>query len=408
MQACRDRLRDARNHEKVAHAGLILARYLSVPAGDTELPREKHDLFRAARRANANSLDLYRQAFQQRERWLESLKARSRETSTSQGGPRGPLVEVFSLITPPDQRLIVGLGSDSPLETGLTLHRTYGTPILPGSGLKGLAAHYCDQVVGEHDPRFKRSRGDGVGDRAGKVAPAPGPYEVLFGAGDSAGFITFHDAWIAIESLSKCDEGLLDDIMTPHHGDYYGGKQYSGGPMRGQLVPPTDFDGPVPVQFLSIRGAFHFVLTCDDADATGRRYLEFARDLLIAALRDWGIGGKTSSGYGRLVSTAPKTGDQSPHAASAPAAKRAQNTPCKVLIVATRAKGGFDVQESGRRPGTLTLGTPPPGTSTNLGDEVDVVIHNDEPKCPQYRWPDLKASQPKSGPPKKPPKDFRR
>ena len=46
------------------------------------------------------------------------------------------------------------------------------------------------------------------------------------------GFITFHDAWISPEALSKTDEGLLEDVMTPHHGDYYGGKVYTGGTQR--------------------------------------------------------------------------------------------------------------------------------------------------------------------------------
>jgi hypothetical protein len=60
-----------------------------------------------------------------------------------------------------------------------------------------------------------------------------------------------------------------------------------------------------------------------------------------------------------------------------------------VKIVATRPKGGFEVQdiEPGRKPGTLTLGTPPPGTDTNLGSVVDVLVHVDDERKPQYKWP---------------------
>ncbi len=36
-------------------------------------------------------------------------------------------------------RLVVGLGHNTVLETGLTLHHTWGLPMLPGSALKGLA-----------------------------------------------------------------------------------------------------------------------------------------------------------------------------------------------------------------------------------------------------------------------------
>jgi CRISPR-associated protein Cmr6 len=53
-------------------------------------------------------------------------------------------------------RLIVGLGGDNVLETGLTLHHTYGVPLIPGNALKGLAAHYCDQVWGQADAEFRK------------------------------------------------------------------------------------------------------------------------------------------------------------------------------------------------------------------------------------------------------------
>jgi hypothetical protein len=63
----------------------------------------------------------------------------------------------------------------------------------------------------------------------------------------------------------------------------------------------------------------------------------------------------------------------------------------KVKLVAPRPKGGFDVQdiEPGRNPGTLTLGTPPPGIDTNPLAVVNVLVHVDEPKRPQYKWPQL-------------------
>ena len=46
-------------------------------------------------------------------------------------------------------RMIVGLGSESVLETSITLHRTYGVPYIPGSGLKGLAANYAHKFLGD-------------------------------------------------------------------------------------------------------------------------------------------------------------------------------------------------------------------------------------------------------------------
>jgi len=215
------------------------------------------------------------------------------------------LGESRKLETPSHQRLVIGMGNASPLDVGLTLHPLYGVPIIPGSAQKGLAAHYCDAVLGPDQPEWKR---DGH------------HYAALFGKHDDAGYVQFHDAWIDPESLTRDDEGLLRDVMTPHHQSYISGKRYSlkdeakSDPARakldGQRIPPTDFDSPVPIPFLSVRGTFHFWLTCDDISSNGRKLLAFAEDLLTAALSEWGIGGKTSSGYGRLVPVGNKDANQ--------------------------------------------------------------------------------------------------
>lgn len=39
----------------------------------------------------------------------------------------------------PDWRFVIGLGNKGALEIGLTFHRVYGFPIIPGTALKGLA-----------------------------------------------------------------------------------------------------------------------------------------------------------------------------------------------------------------------------------------------------------------------------
>ena len=55
-------------------------------------------------------------------------------------------------------RLIVGLGSENVLETGIRLHHTYGLPIIPGSAFKGLAAHYCHEAWGPTNDKVSQSR----------------------------------------------------------------------------------------------------------------------------------------------------------------------------------------------------------------------------------------------------------
>lgn len=271
--------------------------------------------------------------------------------------------------------MIVGLGSENVLETGIRLHHTYGMPIIPGSALKGLAAHYCDQVWGERNnpnpsDEAIQFRGPRKEDQKNNCeAELQGEYhKLLFGATDDSGCMTFHDAWYIPASSSN---PLVLDVMTPHH---------SGWNNVESLEPPTDFDSPIPVPFLSVTGTFRVALSWHGPTSDkAKNWTELARSLLCDALKNWGIGGKTTSGYGRLTLPPPPP----------PPKKRNSNDKARVKIIAPRPKGGFDVHdvEPGCVPGTLTVGTPPPGTDTNPGAVVDVLVHIDEPKRPQYKWP---------------------
>ncbi len=264
-QACRNQVLGWVEDSRGAHAGLMLDRALRVLKKHDERGVERSQVHRSAVLALKVSHAIYEAAFLRRIEWVSALKERH-------------AVEDFSVETPSHQRLVIGLGNFSPLETGLTLHSTYGVPMIPGSALKGIASSLL--------------RTDGH------------ERKVLFGGTDDAGFITCHDAWICPKSIMNDEQGLLEDVMTPHHGDYYEGKKYTGGPREGEIIPPTDFDDPNPITFLSVRGSFHVVLTCQDPGNDGEKWLRRAKDVLLAALKDSGVGGKGSSGYGRLVEVA--------------------------------------------------------------------------------------------------------
>ncbi len=334
------------------HAGLLLQRYVSHAAdGSEQWSRAKREILQAA--LTATPCELYKTAF---ERWQKSLPELSAATDMQTQG-----------------RMIVGLGSENVLETGIRLHHTYGLPILPGSALKGLAAHYCDQAWGPTDKRFKQpTKSEDEAYRKFLAGKGPKPednfHRLLFGTTDDSGGITFHDAWLTPDS----PEPLKLDVMTPHHPQWLDGS-----------VAPTDFDSPKPVPFLSVAGRFHVAVSWHGPTSDkAKNWTDLALSLLCDALKDWGIGGKTTSGYGRLVVP--------PHPPPPPRPKkRASGAKAKVRIIAPRPKGGFDVQdiEPGRNPGTLTLGTPPPGTDTNLQAVVDVLVHVDDERKPQYKWP---------------------
>lgn len=257
--------------DMATHSGLLLARYLQEQDDKNEGIRH---LLSLAKDTASRATTIYLPAYQ---RWLVSL-----DLSSYPGAKN-----VFSV----KGRLVIGLGSDSVLETGLTLHHTYGTPLIPGSALKGLAAHYCDRVWGLENPEFKKTLLEE--DEGGGQRKRPGKYFVeLFGTHEDSGHIVFHDAWISPETLGKA---LQLDVMTPHHGDYY------SAPEKSNDSPPTDYDDPNPVHFLSITGDFLLALQCDVPGEEGRKWVELSLELLRQALKDWGIGGKTSSGYGRML-----------------------------------------------------------------------------------------------------------
>lgn len=187
--------------------------------------------------------------------------------------------------------LIVGLGSENVLETGLRLHQTYGVPLIPGSALKGLCSHYCDQVFGQRHLGNDAAT-DNKRFRKGWKEDGHEYHKLIFGETEEGGVITFHDAWITPPSLK--DRALRLDVMTPHHPKW-----------QTNNAPPTDFDSPIPVTFLSVAGTFVVRLSWsgprDTAPEQAFKWTQLAMAILKEALAESGVGGKTSSGYGRLI-----------------------------------------------------------------------------------------------------------
>lgn len=165
-------------------------------------------------------------------------------------------------------RMVVGLGGKGLLEAGLTLHHTYGVPYLPGSALKGLASSFAAQKLG------------------GAWAKGGEAHTALFGTTEASGLVVFHDALLQPNPNQR--KPLLPDVLTVHHPDYY---------QDGGKLPPADWDSPNPVPFLTVspNTSFKLALTGPEGD-----WLKAAWEILGWALRDYGVGGKTSAGYGRL------------------------------------------------------------------------------------------------------------
>jgi CRISPR-associated protein Cmr6 len=208
-------------------------------------------------------------------------------------------------------RLLVGHGNAAPSEVGITLHRTWGVPVIPGSSLAGLLAHYVAATLGPADgPDAERAAREpfrpGTRDQRGNATDRPGDaYAYLFGVpphrdaqgklGAQRGALIVHDAlWAPAGDAAP----LARDVLTVHQRSYYGGEGW-----------PSDHDSPNPVPFVSVpAGArFLFALSCPDG-----AWRPWAFEQLRQALAEWGIGGKTAAGYGRFGGFEPVRASEHP------------------------------------------------------------------------------------------------
>jgi CRISPR-associated protein Cmr6 len=172
---------------------------------------------------------------------------------------------VREFVISPDWRTIVGLGATHVLETSLTLHRLYGFPVIPGSGLKGMTRAYAELVLGkdEKDEQFRRVFGSQQ-EKAGQ-----------------AGEVVFFDA------IPSQPPRLKLDVMNPHYSEYY----------QGGDISPADYLSPIPVYFLALeRTPFLFAVAARRPEANA--LVDIVDTWLKAGLKELGLGAKTAAGYG--------------------------------------------------------------------------------------------------------------
>jgi CRISPR-associated protein Cmr6 len=189
--------------------------------------------------------------------------------------PVGRVVLRFRAESP----VLCGLGEPTPLENGLSLHHTYGTPLLPGSSLKGVTRAWMTT-------RFADDEDWGT--------DSPG-FRSLFGVGGHGGegaAVDFLDGW-----LEPTEHPWSAEILTPHYASYYSGEEGRA---------PDGRDNPVPVTYLAVAAGTHFRVVLEgDND-----WLPIAGEALTRALEESGIGAKTRAGYGRMTGQAMSPEDQ--------------------------------------------------------------------------------------------------
>lgn len=186
-------------------------------------------------------------------------------------------------------RLVIGLGASHPQETSMTLHNIYGIPYIPGSAVKGITRHwavlkFAERYAKQNDKSFEKSveeisenleNGNKIELEVNGVK-----FEELieiFGTQKKQGKVIFMDAYPVGEINLKID------IMNPHYQDYYS-----------ENKPPADWQNPNPIKFLTVeKTKFQFYLI-----SRKPTLLDKAEEILKESLKEYGIGAKTSLGYG--------------------------------------------------------------------------------------------------------------
>ncbi|GGZ97284.1 hypothetical protein GCM10007162_11800 [Ignatzschineria ureiclastica] len=242
MHLMREKLRPLVQRLQSAHPGLLMQRGLPIwEEGEKEA---KHRLVEQV--ANVNCPEVYPLAF---ERWMQLTQK-----------------EQFAHIAAKvDGRLFTGLALGGTLETGMTTHHTYGTPLIAGSSIKGAVRAYAESINIEADI-----------------------LRILFGAGDddgseTAGSLIWHDAWWVPRDQSI--KPFAKEVVTVHEQSYYSEKSDIA----------TGTESPIPNLQIAIQGEFYFVVEGEPA------WARYAADLLNHTIQEQGLGAKTATGYGYFV-----------------------------------------------------------------------------------------------------------
>jgi CRISPR type III-B/RAMP module RAMP protein Cmr6 len=167
-------------------------------------------------------------------------------------------------------RLVVGMGGDTVLGSDLTLHPLYSLPFIPGSALKGMTRAYITGEVAEHYSR--------------NLADDDALVRRIFGSQETGGTVIFFDALPYQGRFA-----LAPDIINVHYLHYYNEQQ-----------PPTNDRHPDPFTFLTVTDTvFVFALAPrHPAQAEAKDDVAHARQWLQEASVAYGVGSKTSAGYG--------------------------------------------------------------------------------------------------------------
>lgn len=167
----------------------------------------------------------------------------------------------------PQTRLMLGIGGESPYNTILlmTLHQTYGLPYIPATAIKGCLRNYWEQ---------EESKGLSI--------------KKLLGA-DSEEKANLKGCLVFFDTFPE-EYSLAFDSLTPHNAIYFEGKGKEA---------PSDMENKIPLYIPCVTkdSSFKIHIACTD-DEEWEKNSSIIMDSLKNALCEYGVGAKTSFGYG--------------------------------------------------------------------------------------------------------------
>jgi CRISPR type III-B/RAMP module RAMP protein Cmr6 len=205
-----------------------------------------------------------------------------------------------------DWRLVTGVGRNTPYEVGFHFNR-YGVACLPGSALKGVARSYAlvqlaDAIAAkdlneleEYILKDDRAFNEAWAHPTQKDEALA--FRGIFGHTQAAGGAIFYDAMpIGVPKLEL-------DVLNPHYPDYYQGDS-----------PPTQWQSPVPVFFLTVAAGTSFQFAVGWRSAVNTDLHSKAMSWLLRGLTELGAGAKTNAGYGYFAQIENDLAQQNPNA----------------------------------------------------------------------------------------------
>ncbi len=239
---------------------------------------------------------------------LDAIHARQTSILKTEAARGGMVWEFRARLLSP---FVSGLGSDHPTETGMILDRNSGLPFIPASAVKGVLRMACALHIAETEPSAV------VPDRKDpnhlEISDDHPILRRYFGDTNTGKADSVRGQLVFLDAFPASIPAIKPDIMNPHFGAYYSGKQ-----------GPLETENPIPVKFLTVKPTTEFVFRCFASplpvQGQSAQVVEVARPfdsndeksviaMFTRAFDQLGFGGKTSIGYGRFVLVAQNTAD---------------------------------------------------------------------------------------------------